>query len=157
MLRPKKILWPTDFSELSLLGARYARAFGALFSAEVHVIHVIAAPLSAEGAVTLPAEVPISVTDPQLVDSSRQALAELVAQHFAELPGVVHDAFFGYPWRGICDYAAKADIDLIVLATHGRTGLKHALIGSTAERVVQHSPCPVLTVKSSEKSFCPNE
>ena len=49
---------------------------------------------------------------------------------------------------GICDYAAKEEVDLIVLSTHGRTGLSHMLIGSVAERVVRHAPCPVLTLRS---------
>jgi nucleotide-binding universal stress UspA family protein len=50
-------------------------------------------------------------------------------------------------WPRICSYAEEHDIDLIVLATHGLTGLKHVLIGSVAERVVQHAKCPVLVVK----------
>ncbi|MFW5925137.1 MAG: universal stress protein [Myxococcota bacterium] len=49
---------------------------------------------------------------------------------------------------GICDYAAEHDVDLIIISTHGRTGLPHMLIGSVAERVVRHAPCPVLTLRS---------
>ncbi|MCZ7684405.1 MAG: universal stress protein [Sandaracinaceae bacterium] len=50
--------------------------------------------------------------------------------------------------EGICNYAAKENVDLIVLSTHGRTGLAHLLIGSVAEKVVRHAPCPVLTVRA---------
>jgi nucleotide-binding universal stress UspA family protein len=65
----------------------------------------------------------------------------------------VCEAFLGNPWRGVCDYAERQGIDLVVIATHGRTGLQHALIGSTAEKIVRHAPCPVLVVKAEEKDF----
>jgi nucleotide-binding universal stress UspA family protein len=66
---------------------------------------------------------------------------------------VVTDVLFGNPWSVICQYAKDAQIDLLVVSTHGRTGLRHVLIGSTAERIVQHAPCPVLVVKNPEKDF----
>jgi len=66
---------------------------------------------------------------------------------------VVTKAILGTSWTTICGYAERAEIDLIVVATHGRTGLRHVLIGSTAERIVQHAPCPVLVVKSPAKDF----
>ena len=53
--------------------------------------------------------------------------------------------------EGICEAAVEAGADLIVLSTHGRTGLAHMLIGSVAERVVRHAPCPVLTLRSKAK------
>jgi len=53
----------------------------------------------------------------------------------------------GVDYREIIDYAIKHDIDLIVMATHGRTGLAHVLLGSVAEKVVRKAPCPVLTIK----------
>ena len=59
----------------------------------------------------------------------------------------------GKPDTEIMRYAAERDIDLIVMGTHGRTGLAHALMGSVAERVVRRAPCPVLTVRQSEHEF----
>ena len=59
----------------------------------------------------------------------------------------------GVPYVAIVRYARAHDIDLVVLATHGRTGLSHALMGSVAEKVVQMAPCPVLTVKHPEHEF----
>jgi len=153
MVRPKRILWPTDFSPLSLFGARYARGFTELFEAELHVVHVIPPSLAPDFSMTLPTEVPLAYTSDELLAAGRSRLEELVAQQFSSLPHVVSDALCGGPWSTICSYAEHAAIDLIVVTTHGRTGLRHVLIGGTAERIVQHAPCPVLVVKNPEKDF----
>jgi len=150
---PKRILWPTDFSSLSLHGARYARWFYRTLNAELHVVHIIPPPLTPDMTVTLPAEVPVTYSDDELVETCRKRISALVAEQFPNVPGVSFDAFFGNPWSAICKYAEQTDIELIVVATHGRTGLQHVLIGSTAERIVQHAPCPVLVVKNPEKDF----
>lgn len=153
IVKPKRILWPTDFSALSLHGARYARGFCEMFGAELHVLHVVSPLLTPDFSLTLPAEVPSQVAEEEVVQACRAHLAELVAAEFANIPNVVHNALFGNSWSSICKYAAQAEIDLLIVSTHGRTGLRHVLIGSTAERIVQHSPCPVLVVKSPEKDF----
>jgi universal stress protein A len=151
-VRLKRILWPTDFSELSLLGGRYARGLCERFGADLHIIHVVPPPLSPDVSLVVPAEVPVTVSEPELVEASRAALDKLVKQHFGSYEKVVTKVFFGNPWPSICNYAKDNEIDLIVITTHGRTGLSHVLIGSTAERIVQHAPCPVLTVKHQEKA-----
>ncbi len=153
VISPKRILWPTDFSALSLQGARYARGFRDVFAAELHVIHVVQPPLAPDISISLATEVPVAYTDTQMLQTCRTRLEVLVAREFAQVAGVVMDTFFAHPWAGICKYAGDAAIDLIVVSTHGRTGLRHVLIGSTAERIVQHAPCPVLVVKSPEKDF----
>ncbi len=150
---PKRILWPTDFSPLSLQGARYARAFGKRFGAELHVVHVIPPALTPDFAATLPTEVPVVYSEQELAETCRQRLQELVSAQFAGLPGVSVHVTFGNPWSSICRHAEQNDVDLIIVATHGRTGLRHVLIGSTAERIVQHAPCPVLVVKQAAKDF----
>ena len=153
IVSPKRILWPTDFSELSLLGGRYARGFRDVFGAELRILHVVPPPLSPEVSVMLPTEVPVTVSEPEILDACRKGLERIIAEHFDGDESIVYDAFFGNPWSGVCEYAKQKDVDLIVVGTHGRTGLHHVLIGSTAERIVQHAPCPVLTVKSPEKDF----
>lgn len=153
MIRPQRILWPTDFSPLSVEGARYARAFRETFGAELHVIHVIPPSLTPDFAVTLPTEVPVTYSEDDLAKSCRARLEELIPAQFGSATGVTARVLFGNPWSAICKYAEEAAIDLVVVATHGRTGLRHVLIGSTAERIVQHAPCPVLTVKRSERDF----
>jgi universal stress protein A len=150
---PKRVLWPTDFSELSLRGGRYARGFCEQFGAELHIIHVVPPPLSPDVSLVVPAEVPVSVSEPELVEASQTALDKLVEEQFSGYDKVVTKVFFGNPWPSICNYAKDNDIDLIIVTTHGRTGLSHVLIGSTAERIVQHAPCAVLTVKHAKKDF----
>jgi len=150
---PKRILWPTDFSPLSLYGGRHARWLCELFGSELHVVHVIAPPVAPDFSVALPAEIPIVYANDEVRQACRARLAELVQEHFAGLSNVVCEALFGSPWATVCGYAEQAGIDLIVVATHGRTGLRHVLIGSTAERIVQHAPCPVLVVKNPQKDF----
>jgi len=150
---PRRILWPTDFSDLSQHAARYACGFREVFKSELHVIHVIPPPLSPDVSVMISTEVPVNVSEPEVLEASKAALEKLVGEQFGSTEGVQFDAFYGNPWPSICDYAKQHDIDLIIVATHGRTGLSHVVIGSTAERIVQHAPCPVLTVKNPQRDF----
>jgi nucleotide-binding universal stress UspA family protein len=114
---------------------------------------VVPPPLSPDVSVMISAEVPVTVTDTEVVEASRKALKKVIADHFNGDRTIVSDAFYGNPWPSVCEYAERNDIDLIIVATHGRTGLSHAVIGSTAERIVQHAPCPVLTVKNPQREF----
>jgi nucleotide-binding universal stress UspA family protein len=149
---PKQILWPTDFSSNASKGAAYARAFCESFGAMLHILHV--APIvpvigsigSAPGSEMLGS--PIDMVEP-----AKESLQRLIAGDFSDLPGVRGQVLPGVAWDEICRYAEENGIDLIVLATHGLSGLRRLLIGSTAERVVQHATCPVLTVKSFEAGF----
>jgi nucleotide-binding universal stress UspA family protein len=61
----------------------------------------------------------------------------------------------GVPWEEVVTAARESNTDLIILSTHGRTGLSHALLGSVAERVMRHAPCPVLVVRERERDFIP--
>lgn len=152
-LAPKKILWPTDFSELSLLAGQYARAMSKQYGAEMHIIHVIPPPLSPDVGVLLPADAGMPTAEPKLLDSTRAGIKTLIDRHFDGDANIVAKSFFGNPWPTICDYARDQNIDLIVVGTHGRTGVSHVLIGSTAERIVQHAPCAVLTIKRQGRGF----
>jgi len=144
----KHILWPTDFSTLSLEAAGFVRWLCQTCDAALHVIHVVPPPTACAVAVALPAEVPLSYSEPELLDACRRRLEEVVRAHFADLRDVTREVLHGNPWPVICEYAQQAQVDLVVVSTHGRTGLTHMVIGSTAERIVQHAPCPVLVVKS---------
>jgi nucleotide-binding universal stress UspA family protein len=153
VLSPRRILWPTDFSALSLHGARYARAFRDAFGAALHVLHVLPPPLMPDMATTLPIDIPVLFSEKELLDACRTRLTALLAEQFGDAAGVVGEVLLGNPWPVICRYAKDAEIDLVIVATHGHTGLRHVLIGGTAERIVQHAPCPVLVVKNPEKDF----
>ena len=153
MIQLKRILVPTDFSEPSERAAAYAVELAKRFDAEeVHCLHVsdIPADLLATSAyyMTGPSE--------QFIDQVRnESLKNLEAFIAKNLPGVpVKKAFVeGRPFIEIDRYARDNNIDLMVIATHGRTGLTHALFGSVAEKVIRKAPCPVLVVKRDEREF----
>ncbi len=145
MLSIRRILFPTDFSEPAEYAWSYALTFAQEFGAEVHLVHVVAPPprLTEAYAVNF---------DPERMVQSLTAEANASMNQQVEAAksrGLIfqHEVRVGVDFREIIDYALKHDIDLIVMATHGRTGLAHVLLGSVAEKVVRKAPCPVLTVK----------
>lgn len=150
IVNPKKILWPTDFSPLSLKAAEHVKGLREVFDAELHVIHVVE-PLLTTSMIEVPfaGGVTTTVSPAELVEAASSQLKRLCGQVFHGVNGVTCSALVGVPWDEICGYASRAGIELIVVATHGRTGLKHVLLGSIAERIVQHAVCPVLVVKSA--------
>jgi nucleotide-binding universal stress UspA family protein len=145
MLSIRRILFPTDFSEPAEYAWSYALTFAQEFGAEVHLLHVVAPPprLTEAYAVNFdPARLVESLTAEATGSMDRQV-------ETAKSRGLVfrREVRQGVDYHEIIDYAAKHDIDLIVMATHGRTGLAHVLLGSVAEKVVRKAPCPVLTIK----------
>ena len=153
MIQLKSILVPTDFSEHSEHAALYAAELARRFNVpEIHCLHVcdIPADLLATSAyyMTGPSEEFVD----QVRQESRKSLDEFIKKHFQGLPA---KAVFleGRPFVEIVRYAHENHIGLTVIATHGRTGIKHALFGSVAERVVRKAPCPVLVVKRDEHEF----
>lgn len=119
------ILFPTDFSSMSLAAGRVAREAARQAAAELHVIHVVP-----------------PVTDP--FDSGDRLAETAVA--LGDGVSIRTALLHGRPARQIVDYARTHGIGLIVLGTHGRTGVSRAILGSVAEAVVRLAPCLVLTV-----------
>jgi len=149
----KKILVPTDFSEDSERAAVYAVELARRYGAnEVHCIHVsdIPADLLATSAyyMTGPSEQFVE----QVRTEGRKSLDAFVKANFKDL--AVKAVFLeGRPFVEIIRYARENQVDLIIISTHGRGGIKHALFGSVAEKVVRKAPCPVLVVKREERDF----
>lgn len=149
----KQILYPTDFSELSLKALCYAAGFARSFNAQLHCIHVIDEAYQYWGGLS-PESVPVMPPMEELDRIGRQQLAAFADRHLQDLqPPAVQEVLYGRPFLEITQYAQDHKIDLIVIATHGRAGLSHALLGSTAEKVVRKAPCPVLTVRDPEHDF----
>jgi nucleotide-binding universal stress UspA family protein len=127
-MRLNEILFPTDFSPASEAAGRIAREMAVQAGARLHVLHVVP-----------------PVTDPSLpaehLARAGRALADGLRVETALLSG--------WAGRNIVDYAREKRIDLIVVGTHGRTGISHAILGSVAETVVRQAPCLVLTVPAS--------
>lgn len=153
MIAISKILVPTDFSEPSEVALRYGKELAAGFNASLHVMHVVEdsalfAYASIEGSAPLGYNLLEDMTtqarkrlDEVLSAAEREALkAELVVVN-------------GSPFVEIVRYARDRQVDLIVMATHGRGAIAHMLMGSVAEKVVRKAPCPVLTVRHPEHEF----
>jgi nucleotide-binding universal stress UspA family protein len=150
-IRPKKILWPTDFSPLAVKAADYVRGFCEHFGAQVHVVHVCDSPVSLSIDFAGPFET--MSLQKEVIASARAQLQKLSEEVFHADKGIHLEVLVGSPWGEVCEYARSQGVDLIILATHGRTGLEHIVMGSVAERIVQHASCPVLVVKSVEREF----
>lgn len=140
-MRLTRVLCPVDLSDCSRGALHYADVLASRFGADLHVVHFF---LDVVPPVVSP-ELPIR---PE-VESIRQATIDALAE-FVTGAGIARTTRrlvrCGLPAQGVLGYATEIDADLIVLGTHGRTGLDRALIGSTAERVLHHARCPVLTV-----------
>jgi nucleotide-binding universal stress UspA family protein len=149
-LEIKRILVPVDFSEASNTGVRHAVVLAKHFGSDLMVLNVVppVPALACQPIDGIPA-----YADDELALSERN-LAGLTksAEQFGvrKTRAVIR---IGLPSHEIVEAAKDADIDLIVIATHGYTGWKHFCIGSTAERVVRAAPCPVLVVREKEHEF----
>src|SRR5262245_16766353 len=152
-VKASRILWPTDFSELSRKGGAYARALTETFAAELHILHVCQPLMASTVGLPLAPEMTISLTQNDLLGAAAARLSDFAEREFRDVPKPVRAVRLGVPWQEICRYAESEQIDLIIIGTHGYTGVRHVLIGSVAERVVRHAHCPVLTVKASERDF----
>jgi len=142
MLKLNKILVPIDFSENSESALEVARSLAQAFGAALHLVHVYPAT-----AYVAPPLVPGPVLVGQFRDQSQKAFDDYLARVRREAgPGVQGTLLEGVPHAEILQLARESGCDLIVMGTHGRTGLEHLLMGSVAERVLRTASVPVLTV-----------
>lgn len=145
----RHILVPTDFSQDAERAAATARSLlGASEGGRITLLHAYHLPVEYTAYGTIPTALPFHA---DVVAVAEEKLAEAAAALAAEGPTVDTLAREGYPPEVIVETARELDADLIAMGTHGRTGLRHLLLGSNAERVVEHAPCPVLTVRHPEE------
>ncbi len=152
MIQMKKILCPVDFSENAEHALKYAASFADKFDAELHLVHVL------QDFVAMVPEPGLAYPPPgnfmeEMLEAAEKHMARLPESIGIEIPNVVRETRQGPPFLEIIRYAKENDIDMIVMGTHGRSGLVHMLLGSTAEKVVRKSPCPVLTIRPGEHGF----
>jgi nucleotide-binding universal stress UspA family protein len=147
-IRVRRVLVTTDFSRLSLVAIPYALAVARHFGAELHLFHVVDTTEFSSKSLLLPLISPAELSRPLL------KRLQGIALKFSP-DGRIHvmKPREGRAYNEICVSARKLHADLIVIATHGATGFQHLWLGSTAERVVQHSPCPVLVVRKPFQRF----
>lgn len=147
-----RILVPIDFSEQSLKALHYAVCFAEQFGAELILQNVVQPVVYPSELGYVADEIPL-LSEQALVKSAGQRIDKL-AQEAVRPPLKCQTLVsVGSPFHEITSAAQERNVDLIVIATHGYTGLKHVLMGSTAEKVVRHAPCPVLTVRQREHEF----
>jgi nucleotide-binding universal stress UspA family protein len=150
MIKIDRILVPTDFSDCSRPAAQYARELALRFAAQVDVVTVVDPTLLI--AATAGSPVPQSILDDREASAVRE-LKEWPDPEYDRDLKVHREVLHGVPFVEIVRYARTNAIDLIVMGTHGRSGLTHVLIGSVAERVVRKATCPVLVVRPKGHQF----
>ncbi|MCR9294833.1 MAG: universal stress protein [bacterium] len=146
MVAFNNILVPTDFSDYASLAVEYGASLAEKYGAQVHLLHVLETHYSATP--TFAAGLALT----SQVKESQEAAEKMLRDLAAGRPMVCKTAE-GSAFLEILRYAENQEIDLIVMGTHGRTGLEHVLIGSVAERIVRKSSCPVMTIRDPRHRF----
>ena len=157
MPQVNKVLVTTDFSEASKTGVRYGLEVAASWHAEAVVLHIgdyreaLSGPVSDADAPTRSHYESL----PEFIEERKKILERFLKDNFSDLTGnlnVEKVVTVGVPHEEIVEQAEKLGVDLIVMSTHGRTGLRHMLIGSVTEQVVRRAHCPVLSIKQGVAS-----
>jgi nucleotide-binding universal stress UspA family protein len=147
----RKVLIPIDFSDYSKKALGYCVDFAKKFNAEITLVYVI------EPAI-YPADLSMGqmvIPQPEIdhTENSKKELEELAKTEIGNQLSYNTTVKTGKPFIEIIETASEIDADLIIMSTHGHTGVEHLLFGSTAEKVVRKAPCPVLTLREPIKGF----
>lgn len=143
-MKIKKILFPTDFSELAEKAFEYAVFMATSHNAELALLHVVD-QLHGETYYEILALTPMEIAE-KLAKRAHEDLQTLIDRIKGSVTAT-EAVREGKAWVQICEAAKEEKADIIVIGSHGRTGLSHAFIGSVAETVVRHSSCPVLVIR----------
>jgi nucleotide-binding universal stress UspA family protein len=147
----KKILVPIDFSDNSKKALRYAIPFAQQFNASLTLVYIVEPTIYPSdfgfGQVGFP-DVEKELHEKAIGEMS--ALIDSIVPKSLKTQTMVGS---GIPFVEITTYAKQEEVDMIIVATHGRSGVEHILFGSTAEKIIRKAPCPVLVVRSEEHDF----
>lgn len=140
------IVLPIDFSELSMAAVPWAKRMAALTDGTVHCVYTVEPP-QVYSALDMAPAVPLPTTD-ELTESAKQQLDTFARE---QLSGVATEShvLIGKPSEQIVEYANKVNADLIVMTTHGYSGIEHVVLGSTTETVLRKASCPVLSIRNN--------
>ncbi len=141
----RHILAPTDFSESSIQALEYAMGLAQVYGAKLTLLHVVELP-----SYLIDGHAPAQMSAALHNEMQRQAqreLARLLPETQGAQVAIARQAVVGVPYQKILETATAEKIDCIVMATHGRAGLSHMLMGSVAERVVRMALCPVFALR----------
>ena len=142
----KKILFPTDFTEGALAAMPYATDMAKSFGARLYLIHVIY-DMSVTTGLHVP-HVSLDAMYEEMQKGAEREIGKFGAEIREGLKDVETQVLRGVPYEEILKFARDNAIDMIIMGTHGRSGLDRVIFGSTAEKVVRYSECPVLTVRN---------
>ncbi|MGB4599432.1 MAG: universal stress protein [Trichlorobacter sp.] len=140
-----KILVATDFSDCSKEACAYALTLARKFDASLQVLHVINEPVDLRGFYV--PHISFEQLEQEIADGAATMLDTFCKENLAEFSNFTTTIVTGVPFEEINRIAQEQNASLIVIGTHGRSGLDHLIFGSTAERVVRSAPCPVLTIR----------
>jgi len=149
-MKIKKILCPVDFSGSCNLAVKYAKELALLFNSRLYLLHVVEHLHGDEHYMIL------QITPQEIAEKMKKEAEERlnsIAKKIKKVPKIKTEVREGKAFVEIIKTARKDNIDLIIMGSHGRTGLSHVLIGSVAERVVRKAHCPVLIVKDKDTKF----
>jgi universal stress protein A len=150
----KILLTPVDFSDYSIKAATHAYELSKAVGGQLHVLHVVVPHHSLLPLIPLVADAERArelAREASMVEQAEAELARLKAERMENSPTVTTLALVGPPAPKIREYAAEQNVDLIVVSTHGRTGLEHMLIGSVAEKLVRTAHCSVIVLRHARK------
>ncbi|MDH7514526.1 MAG: universal stress protein [Bacteroidota bacterium] len=148
----KKILVPIDFSDYSKNSLKYAVAFASRFDAEIILVYVVE-PIIYPADFSF-GQIAIPAMDAELRSQGEQQLRKLIETEAGKNVTARAIVRSGKPFVEINQLAREENVDLIILASHGHTGIEHVFFGSTADKVVRKAPCPVLTLREKKGSPC---
>jgi nucleotide-binding universal stress UspA family protein len=139
------ILFANDFSENSDHAFEYALSMAKKYASKLVLIHVINEPVDLRGFYV--PHISFENLEKEIADSAQKMMDKFCRTKIKDFSNFTAQVVSGIPYEEIIKKASEVNAGLIVLGTHGRKGLDHILFGSTAERVVRSSPCPVMTVR----------
>lgn len=141
----KKILVATDFSDCSVEACAYALTLAQRFNASLQVLHVINEPVDLRGFYV--PHISFDQLEKEIAEGATRMLQTFCEENLHDFSNYTTAVVSGVPYEEIIRAAKEQDASLIVIGTHGRSGLDHLIFGSTAERVVRSAPCPVMTIR----------
>lgn len=145
----KKILFPTDFSEGSAAAVPYVADLAGKYGAKVYALHVVYDVAKTSGWYV--PSLDLETFYAELHASAVKGLDDFVSEHLGGVADLEKAVVSGLSFEEIVKFASEKGIDLVVMGTHGRSGIDRVLFGSTAARVVRSAPCPVMTVRSTAR------
>jgi nucleotide-binding universal stress UspA family protein len=144
----KRILFATDFSEGSDFAFDYAKTLAEKCGARLLLVHVISEPVDLRGFYV--PHISFDSLEEEIRESAEKMMGSFCKENLKDFDDYETLVTPGIPYETIIEQAQVNSVDMIIMGTHGRSGLDHVLFGSTAEKVVRKSPLPVMTIKVGE-------